>query len=155
MSGVTAFLLERITYITSVVHDIRLMACLQSTEGFLHTPVFSVILFRHSFFLSFFLNSHSHSLFEMRSALVLSFLLPLALGCNNPANHPCAAVYTASRSSASEFCATFTASTVTATTGLPTWASACGNEVKQLSSACNCLDSTWTTTTGLVVSFSS
>ncbi|KAI7971268.1 hypothetical protein EIK77_007322 [Talaromyces pinophilus] len=87
----------------------------------------------------------------MRSALVLSFLLPLALGCNNPADHPCAAVYTASRSAASEFCAAFTASTITATTGLPTWASACDNEVKQLSSACSCLDTTWTTTTGVVV----
>lgn len=117
------------------------------------TPAYS-FLFSHSFPLSFSSSSKSHSLFKMRSALVLSFLLPLALGCNNPAGHPCASVYTASRSAAGEFCATFTASTVTATTGLPTWATACGNEVKQLSSACSCLDITWTTTTGVVVSFS-
>ncbi|OKL61468.1 hypothetical protein UA08_03373 [Talaromyces atroroseus] len=82
----------------------------------------------------------------MRSALFLSFFLPLALGCDNPAEHACAAVYTASRSAVNEFCATFTTETVTATTGLPEWASACSFEPKKLSSACSCLGTAWTTT---------
>ena len=44
-------------------------------------------------------------------------------------------------SSAQAFCATFTASTVTATTGLPTYATpACtGNVVSRVSSACSCI----------------
>lgn len=80
-----------------------------------------------------------------RRALVLS-LLPLALGCNNPARHACAAAYTASSAEAVAFCATFTASTVTATTRLPDFASACDFDTKHLSSACSCLD-TWVTAT--------
>ncbi|KAJ5596495.1 hypothetical protein N7450_002953 [Penicillium hetheringtonii] len=80
----------------------------------------------------------------MRSALLLPFL-PLVLGCNNPASHACASAYTASSSEAAAFCATFTASTVTATTGLPGFASACDFKPKHLSSACSCLDTAWTT----------
>ncbi|KAJ5700879.1 glycosyl hydrolases family 28-domain-containing protein [Penicillium malachiteum] len=81
----------------------------------------------------------------MRSALVLSFLPLLVLGCDNPETHACASAYTASRSEAAEFCATFTASSVTATTGLPSFASACDYKVKHLSSACSCLDTAWAT----------
>ncbi|KAJ5662191.1 uncharacterized protein N7477_009807 [Penicillium maclennaniae] len=80
----------------------------------------------------------------MRSALLLSFV-PLVLGCNNPASHACASVYTASAAEASAFCATFTASVVTATTGLPAFASACDFKPRHLSSACNCLDTAWAT----------
>lgn len=80
----------------------------------------------------------------MRSALLLS-LLPLVLGCNNPASHACASAYTASSSEASAFCATFTASTVTATTGLPSFASACDYKTHHLSSACSCLGTAWAT----------
>lgn len=80
----------------------------------------------------------------MRSALFLS-LLPLALGCDNPANDACAAAYTASRSAADAFCATFTTGTVTATTDLPSFASACDNNIKHLSSACSCIDTAWAT----------
>ncbi|KAJ6008367.1 hypothetical protein N7540_012343 [Penicillium herquei] len=81
----------------------------------------------------------------MRSALILSFLPLLVLGCDNPASHACASAYTASSSEAAAFCATFTASTVTATTGLPSFASACDYKVKHLSSACTCLDTAWAT----------
>ncbi|KAJ5792408.1 uncharacterized protein N7503_008386 [Penicillium pulvis] len=81
----------------------------------------------------------------MRSALVLSFLPLLVLGCDNPASHACASAYTASRSEAAGFCATFTASSVTATTGLPSFASACDYNVKHMSSACSCLDTAWAT----------
>ncbi|KAJ5983692.1 hypothetical protein N7481_005791 [Penicillium waksmanii] len=80
----------------------------------------------------------------MRSALLLSFL-PLVLGCNNPASHACASAYTASSSAAAAFCATFTASKVTATTGLPSFASACDFKTGHLSSACSCLDTAWAT----------
>lgn len=80
----------------------------------------------------------------MRSALLLSFI-PLAWACNNPASHACASAYTASSSEAAAFCATFTASTVTATTGLPSFASACDFKTRHLSSACSCLDTAWAT----------
>ncbi|CAG8423456.1 unnamed protein product [Penicillium salamii] len=83
----------------------------------------------------------------MRSALLLT-LLPLALGCDNPANDACAAAYTASRSAADAFCATFTTGTVTATTDLPAFASACDNNIKHLSSACSCIDTAWATAAG-------
>ncbi|KAJ6019824.1 hypothetical protein N7499_003073 [Penicillium canescens] len=80
----------------------------------------------------------------MRCALFLS-LVPIALGCNNPQSYACPSAYTASRSAAAEFCATFTASIVTATTRLPSFASACEFNTKHLSSACSCLDTVWTT----------
>ncbi|KAJ5168452.1 endopolygalacturonase D [Penicillium canariense] len=80
----------------------------------------------------------------MRRALFLS-LVPMVLGCNNPASHACASAYTASSSAAAAFCATFTASTVTATTGLPSFASACDFKTRSLSSACSCLDTAWAT----------
>ncbi|RDW83815.1 glycoside hydrolase family 28 protein [Aspergillus mulundensis] len=69
-------------------------------------------------------------------------LLPLALACNNPndAAHSCASVYSVSSVAAASFCATFTASTVTETTGVPdAFLSACDSKVKHLSSACSCL----------------
>ncbi|KAL4917682.1 putative endopolygalacturonase D [Aspergillus aurantiobrunneus] len=76
-----------------------------------------------------------------RCALLLPFG-SLALGCNNPKdpNHSCASVYSASSVAAASFCATFTASTVTATTGVPdAFLSNCDSNIKHLSSACNCL----------------
>ncbi|CAI7567376.1 unnamed protein product [Penicillium bialowiezense] len=87
----------------------------------------------------------------MRSALLLS-LLPLALGCDNPDTDACAAAYTASRSDAEAFCATFTTSKVTATTDLPAFASACGYSTKHLSSACSCIDTAWATAAAGVAS---
>lgn len=76
-----------------------------------------------------------------RSALILSFL-PLVFGCDNPKSpgHSCASVYSVSSAAASSFCATFTASTVTATTGVPeALLSNCDYKTKHLSSACSCL----------------
>lgn len=108
----------------------------------LATLTFSSLFF--FFFCSFILFCPTISTSKMRSALLLPFL-PLVLGCNNPASHACASAYTASSSEAAAFCATFTASTVTATTGLPGFASACDFKPKHLSSACSCLDTAWTT----------
>ncbi|KAL4865834.1 hypothetical protein BDV12DRAFT_145261 [Aspergillus spectabilis] len=76
-----------------------------------------------------------------RCALLLPFV-SLALGCNNPndASHSCASIYSVSSVAAASFCATFTASTVTETTGVPdALLSNCDYKVKHLSSACSCL----------------
>ncbi|PWY91494.1 endopolygalacturonase D [Aspergillus sclerotioniger CBS 115572] len=74
-----------------------------------------------------------------RSALLLSFL-PLALGCESPESHACASVYSVSSAAAASFCATFTASSVTATTDVPdVFLSNCDYKTKHLSSACSCL----------------
>ncbi|KAF7591359.1 hypothetical protein BBP40_001637 [Aspergillus hancockii] len=76
-----------------------------------------------------------------RSALVLS-LLPFALGCDNPdtAGHACASIYSVSSVAAASFCATFTASSATATTGVPAaFLSNCEYKTEHLSSACSCL----------------
>ncbi|KAL2841425.1 putative endopolygalacturonase D [Aspergillus pseudoustus] len=76
-----------------------------------------------------------------RCALLLPFV-PLALGCNNPNDsaHSCASIYSVSSVAAASFCATFTASTVTETTGVPdALLSNCDYKVKHLSSACSCL----------------
>ncbi|KAL4794399.1 putative endopolygalacturonase D [Aspergillus venezuelensis] len=76
-----------------------------------------------------------------RCALLLPFV-PAALACVNAkdANHSCAAAFSASSAEAASFCATFTASTVTETTGVPdSLLSNCDGKVKHLSSACSCL----------------
>jgi hypothetical protein len=112
------------------------------------TQVAPVLLFSSLFLspLSFtFFIRYSFIPFKMRRALLLS-LAPIVLGCNNPASHACASAYTASSSAAAAFCATFTASVVTATTGLPSFASACDFKTMSLSSACSCLDTAWATT---------
>lgn len=64
--------------------------------------------------------------------------LPVALGCLNPDTNACASYINANQATASAFCATFTQSVVTATTGLPSWASNCGNKPSQLSKECSC-----------------
>ncbi|PWY72949.1 endopolygalacturonase D [Aspergillus heteromorphus CBS 117.55] len=75
----------------------------------------------------------------MRSALLLS-VIPLVLGCESPKNHACASVYSVSSAAAASFCATFTASSVTATTDVPdAFLSNCEYKTKHLSSACSCL----------------
>jgi hypothetical protein len=68
---------------------------------------------------------------------VLAFL-PLALGCTNPDTDPCASFMEAQLATASPFCATFTQSVVTATTGLPSWASNCNNKPSAISKECSC-----------------
>ncbi|KAH7413260.1 BcPG3, endopolygalacturonase 3 [Cadophora sp. MPI-SDFR-AT-0126] len=75
----------------------------------------------------------------MRSSVFIGALLPLALACDSPKNDACASAMTASSGVAGPFCATYTTAVVTATSGLPAFASACGNASKKLSSACSCL----------------
>lgn len=65
-------------------------------------------------------------------------LLPVALGCTNPDTDPCASYMEAQPATASKFCATFTQSVVTATTGLPAWASNCNNKPSAISKECSC-----------------
>jgi pectate lyase len=81
----------------------------------------------------------------------LLLLLPAVLGCTNPDSDPCASYITAHLATASAFCATFTKSTVTATTSLPSWASNCSNKPSAISKECTCAftagGSTPTTTT--------
>ncbi|CEL01762.1 hypothetical protein ASPCAL01340 [Aspergillus calidoustus] len=84
-----------------------------------------------------------------RCALLLPFV-SLALGCNNPNDsaHSCASIYSVSSVAAASFCATFTASTVSETTGVPdALLSNCDYKVKHLSSACSCLETAPTTAT--------
>ncbi|RAL65346.1 hypothetical protein DID88_000914 [Monilinia fructigena] len=77
----------------------------------------------------------------MRSAIILGFLASVALACDNPQSpgHACASAFAASPEEAVSFCATYTKSVNTATTGLPAFATACANKPKKLSSACSCL----------------
>ncbi|KFY11029.1 hypothetical protein V491_07364 [Pseudogymnoascus sp. VKM F-3775] len=86
----------------------------------------------------------------MRRYAVLA-LLPVALGCTNPDTDPCASYMEAQPATASQFCVTFTQSVVTATTGLPSWATNCSNKPSALSKECSCYftggGSTPTTTT--------
>ncbi len=82
-------------------------------------------------------------------------VLPAVLGCANPDSNACASYISANKATASAFCATFTKSTVTATTGLPAWASNCSNKPSQISKECSCYytgaaGSTPTTTTAKV-----
>ncbi|KAK4234049.1 pectate lyase-domain-containing protein [Achaetomium macrosporum] len=65
-------------------------------------------------------------------------LLPAALGCLDPKNNPCASYMSANQATASGFCATFTQSTVTASTGLPAWAANCSNKPSMISKECSC-----------------
>lgn len=73
----------------------------------------------------------------MHGIALLGFL-PVALGCLNTKTNPCASYIKSNVASASAFCATFTQSTVTATTALPAWATNCDNKPKLLSSECSC-----------------
>lgn len=67
---------------------------------------------------------------------VLLALVPAVLACTNPDTDPCASFMTAQAATASPFCATFTQSSVTATTGLPSWASNCSNKPSAISKEC-------------------
>ncbi|TVY84837.1 putative endopolygalacturonase D [Lachnellula suecica] len=73
----------------------------------------------------------------IRPLLLLGALvLPVVLAC---ATDSCASAFTASAAAAITFCETYTTATVTATTSLPPFATACSNSSKKLSSACTCL----------------
>ncbi|KAI1131873.1 polysaccharide lyase family 1 protein [Nemania abortiva] len=65
-------------------------------------------------------------------------LLPFARACTNPDSDACASFMTAQAATASAFCATFTKSAVTATAGLPAWATACSNKPSAISKECSC-----------------
>jgi polygalacturonase len=71
--------------------------------------------------------------------LALAALVPAVLGCTNPDTDACASAFTASSAAALTFCATYTAASSTATTGLPAYATYCSNTPKKVSSACSCL----------------
>ncbi|KAL0936269.1 pectate lyase [Colletotrichum truncatum] len=65
-------------------------------------------------------------------------LLPTVLGCLNANSNKCASFIKSQSATASAFCATFTKSTVTATTGLPAWATNCSNKPSVISAECTC-----------------
>ncbi|TDZ33649.1 putative pectate lyase F [Colletotrichum spinosum] len=65
-------------------------------------------------------------------------LLPAALGCLNVNSNSCASYIKSNAATASAFCATFTKSTVTATTALPAWATNCSNKPSLISAECSC-----------------
>ncbi|KAK1623512.1 pectate lyase [Colletotrichum phormii] len=64
-------------------------------------------------------------------------LIPAALGCLNSDMNACVS-YIKSNAAASTFCATFTKSTVTATTALPAWAINCSQKPSLISAECTC-----------------
>jgi hypothetical protein len=65
-------------------------------------------------------------------------LLPAALACLDPDSNACAGYISKNQAAVSGFCATFTQSKVTATTGLPAWATNCSNKPSQISKECSC-----------------
>lgn len=71
-------------------------------------------------------------------AFVLLAVVSAALACTNPDSDSCASYMSANGATASAFCATFTQSTVTATAGLPSWASNCSNKPSAISKECSC-----------------
>lgn len=72
----------------------------------------------------------------------LSFLLALApaavLACLNENTNPCASFIKSQAATASPFCASYTRTVNTATTGLPAWAANCSNKPKLISAECSC-----------------
>ena len=71
----------------------------------------------------------------MRSIAVFSLTVALVLGCTNPKTDACASLVVASGLA---FCATYTQTVNTATTGLPAWATACSDKPTKISSVCSC-----------------
>ncbi|KAI1261104.1 polysaccharide lyase family 1 protein [Xylariaceae sp. FL1019] len=78
---------------------------------------------------------------------ILASLASGVLACTNPDSDSCASFMSAQAATASAFCATFTQSTVTATTGLPSWATACSSKPSALSKECSCAFTGGATTT--------
>ncbi|KAH6880044.1 putative endopolygalacturonase D [Thelonectria olida] len=75
----------------------------------------------------------------MKSFYLLTAAVPSVLCCSNPKTHACGGAFVASAAEAASFCATFTASVVTATDSVPSaLLDACDGSVKHLSSACDC-----------------
>ncbi|KAF3317917.1 hypothetical protein TWF173_009738 [Orbilia oligospora] len=74
----------------------------------------------------------------MQKLLLLAAFAPVILGCANPDSNSCASFIKSQSATASAYCATFTKSVVTATTGLPSWATNCDNKPSQISKECSC-----------------
>lgn len=75
----------------------------------------------------------------MRALFALGALATRGFACTNPDTDSCASVFSVNLASASAFCETFTAATVTATTALPSlFASACSYKTSKLSAECTC-----------------
>ncbi|KUJ06908.1 uncharacterized protein LY89DRAFT_692256 [Mollisia scopiformis] len=77
----------------------------------------------------------------MRSftSFLVAVLLPIVLACENPDTHSCASIFSASTALVSSFCATYTASAITATAAIPSDInSACSGKTTSISEACSC-----------------
>jgi pectate lyase len=88
----------------------------------------------------------------MHASYLLAFAA-VAMGCTNPDSNSCASFIKSQAATASPFCASFTRTTYTASTGLPSWASNCSNKPKEISKECSChwagaAPTTFTTTQG-------
>ncbi|KAK6531852.1 hypothetical protein TWF694_003017 [Orbilia ellipsospora] len=70
--------------------------------------------------------------------LALASLVPSALGCANADTNACASFIKSQAATASPYCASLTKSVVTATTGLPAWATNCSNKPSMISKECSC-----------------
>jgi len=85
--------------------------------------------------------------------VLITVLLPITLACENPDTHSCAAAFVSNSALATSFCATYTASDITATTAIPSiFNSACSSKSKTISEACTCFVTPATTTTTATVS---
>ena len=85
--------------------------------------------------------------------LAVALLLPAVLACENPDSHPCASIFTASTALVTSFCATYTASDITATTAIPSAInSACSSKSLTISEACTCFVTPGATTSSAAVS---
>lgn len=84
-----------------------------------------------------FIDASLHLLNKMYTSYILAFAAT-ALACTNPDSNACASFIKSQAATASNFCATFTQTSYTATTGLPSWASNCNNKPKEISKECSC-----------------
>ncbi|KAK6355974.1 hypothetical protein TWF718_000349 [Orbilia javanica] len=73
-----------------------------------------------------------------KEQIFLLALVPTVLGCLNADTNSCASFIKSQVATASPFCATFTQTVVTATTGLPSWATNCSNKPSMISAECSC-----------------
>ncbi|PMD42716.1 glycoside hydrolase family 28 protein [Hyaloscypha variabilis F] len=73
------------------------------------------------------------------SSLVTAVLAGVQLNPRDCSHDNCLRAFIASSANAATFCATFTTASVTATTGLPSYATQCSNLVSRVSTACSCL----------------
>ena len=78
---------------------------------------------------------------------LVAAILPAILACESPDTHPCASAFVSNAALATSFCATYTASVVTATTAIPSiFNSACSSKSQTISEACTCFVSPAATT---------